>query len=235
VGGRGGQRRRCERSVIANEPSSSTVFTVIEGTDTTVTVLDGFTQLSFQYASDFDVGDTVFGGLSGDGEVLTAGTLPATGVCTDSDLEVEGEFPFCGDPTGFVGVWGNYTAPEFEGTVARSIAFVGPGNDHLLTIDDMLLSVPPRTRTTSWVWDPATDKPVRELLDGSATCLPRRVRPCALPEAAQKEGAAPYFLWGDNPATRDVFRNAAALSNGMYRLTSTIDSASAIITFEQAC
>jgi hypothetical protein len=35
--------------------------------------------------------------------------------------------------------------------------------------------------------------------------------------------AAPFFLWGDSPATRDVYRNTAALAHGMYRPTSTVD------------
>jgi hypothetical protein len=176
---------------IANEPSNSTVltlFTFDEYVNSTVSVEEGFTQLSFQYASTFDVDINVYDGPLGYGELIDTGTLLATGVCDDEF--VEGEFPFCGDPTGFVGVWLNYSVPEFEG-VARSVAFMGPEDgDFVLLIDDMIITPtrPVCAGTTYWLWDPVTNAQVGdELVDGSYSCIPPlyniEVRPCALPES----------------------------------------------------
>jgi hypothetical protein len=243
---------------IANEPSNSTVLFLspFEVLDATVTVPGGFTQLSFQYASDVDVDLFLYDGLAGDGNVIDTVRLPRSGYCEEGNFP--GDFPFCGDPTGFVGVWLNYSVPEFEG-VARSGAFMGPEDwDFVLVIDDMLVTPtgPVCAGTTYWLWDPVTNAPVRELVDGSYSCIPPlyniEVRPCALPESVvrlvlqrvgaprqdktQKELQAPYFLWGDNPSTGDVFRNTKALAEGStYRLTSTIDGVSEVFTFTQVC
>jgi hypothetical protein len=244
---------------IANEPSDSTVLFLypFEVLDATVTVPDGFTQLYFHYASEVDVDINMYDGLAGDGNLIFSGTIPRSGYCQEEGFP-GGDVPPCGDPTGFVGVWNTYAVALYLGGVARSVNFVGPEGPFLFAIDDMVITpaAPTCTRTTYWLWDPVTNAPVRELVEDSYICIPPlyniEVRPCALPESVvrlvlqrvgaprpdktQKEAEAPYFLWGDNLATGDVFRNTKALSEGStYRLTSTIGGVSEVLTFTQLC
>jgi hypothetical protein len=236
---------------IANEPSNSTVAAYFEGTDSTVTVLDGFTQMSFQYASDVELEVTVYDGPAGTGSVLATGTLPPTGVC--DDVDIPGDFPFCGDPTGFVGVWLNYSVPvPSGGAVARSISIPVPG-DFLLSLDDVIITRA-CTKTTYWLWNPVTNAPVRELKNNSASCLPLlyniEVRPCSPPSTppvdialmrgsrtikSQSEFVAPYFLWGDNPANGNVFPNLVPLLRGAHRLVSTVDGVEEKLRFTNTC
>jgi hypothetical protein len=124
---------------IANEPSNSTVLFLyaFEVLGATVTVPDGFTQLSFQYASDHDVDINVCDGLAWDGNLIDTGTLPRSGFCDEGGYP--GDFPFCGNPTGFAGEWRTYSA-AYSGNVARSITFVGPEAQFLFLIDDMLIT-----------------------------------------------------------------------------------------------
>jgi hypothetical protein len=254
---------------IANEPSNSTVLTLVtfeEGTS--VTVDEGFTQMSFRYASSVDVAINVYA-LAGDGALIDIGTLPRTGVCEEEGFP-GGDAAPCGDPTGFIGIWQTYSG-SYSGNVARYIGIEGPKDrEFVFLIDDMVVTpaVPVCAGTTYWLWDPVTNTPVRELVedsfsnaqigelvDGWIGCIPPlyniEVRPCALPESVvrlvlqrvgaprpdktQKEAEAPYFLWGDNPATGDVFRNTKTLTPGTYRLTSTIGGATETITFTQLC
>jgi hypothetical protein len=116
---------------IANEPSPSTVliFSVSDMSNRTVSVLDGFTAVSFQYGAYTDFAVTVHAGLGGTGPVLASGAIPKTGLC-----EFDG-IPRCGDPKGSFGIWWNYSLP-FSG-VAKSLAFA----DARVTIDDMVFVV----------------------------------------------------------------------------------------------
>jgi hypothetical protein len=239
----------------ANEPSNSTVISLFPLPDTSVTVPGGFTELSFQYASDADVEINVYDDLAGDGNLIATGTLPRTGFCEEEGFP-GGDFPPCGDPTGFFGVWSSYSGQYASpGSVATSFTFV-VGGETVLLIDDMVIT-PPCTHTTYWLWDPVSNAPVRELVEDSFSCIPPlyniEVRPCALPEATpvvltlqrvgaprqdktQKEAVAPFFVWGDNPITGDVFRNTKTLLEGStYRLTSTIGGVPEVLTFTKLC
>jgi hypothetical protein len=125
---------------IANEPSNSAVLFLcaFEALGATVTVPDGLTQLSFQYASDRDVEINVYDGLAWDGNLIATGTLPRSGFCDEGGLP--GDSPFCGNPAGFAGEWRTYSAAYSGNAVARSIAFVGPEAQFLFLIDDLLIT-----------------------------------------------------------------------------------------------
>lgn len=104
------------------------------------------------------------------------------------------------------------------------------------------------------MYNSTTNAPLRQLANNSVTCLAQpyniEVRPCGgtppprLPVTitlrngtnsvvrTQKEYYAPFFLWGDNTTTGDVFPSKLRLRNGMFRLTSTIGGT---IQFTQSC
>jgi hypothetical protein len=52
---------------------------------------------------------------------------------------------------------------------------------------------------------------------------------------SQDDEAAPYFLWGDNAANRDVFANKKPLPKGTYWLFTKIGSVLEKIRFTQTC
>jgi cysteine-rich repeat protein len=111
------------------------------------------------------------------------------------------------------------------------------------------------TGRTYWLWDPKNDTEVGELLNNSASCISVpyniEVRPCTAPETlpvvlklknatlatlkTQKEDVAPFYLWGDTPATGDVYRNTKPLPNGTYWLYSTVDGVLEKLAFTQTC
>jgi hypothetical protein len=234
---------------IINEPSPSTVLFFAETSNTYMTVSAGFTGLSFYYASNDDAIVTVYDGPDGTGTVLASLAVPRTGLCIY-------DYPACGDPHGYYGRWILFLV-QFSG-VAASVRFTGPNIEGDVFIDDIRIvpAEPPCTRTTYWLWDPKTDAPVGELLNNSASCIAVpyniEVRPCIPPKTApvvlqlknattlkilktQNEVAAPYFLWGDNTATGDVFKNTAPLPKGAYWLSSKIDGVQEKIRFTKTC
>jgi hypothetical protein len=112
------------------------------------------------------------------------------------------------------------------------------------------------TATTYWIWDSTTDKQVAQLTNNSNLCfaLPYyniEARPCAAPITPPvklsianatlaavgrgNEYYAPYFLWGDNPQTGDVFKNKKPLPAATYWLYTTIDGATEKIKFTKTC
>jgi hypothetical protein len=126
---------------LANEPSPNT--TLVLGRNESqafLTVLGGFTRLSFQYATVNTMTATVYDGPDRTGVVLGNLTLLPTGICTD-----------CGDPTGNFGIWFNVTVP-FAG-VAKSAGF-STSDDAYIHVDDL------RVRLTSET-DPPTTAPTR--------------------------------------------------------------------------
>jgi hypothetical protein len=238
----------------ANEPSPSTALFFYDDADPTVSVSAGFAALSFQYTSYNDATLTVFDGAAGSGMVLASGLIPRTGYCDDGDFP--GDVPSCGDPTGFLGVWLNYSLP-FPGR-AKSIRFSGVPEDIGVVLDDMVFvqNVPSCTKTTYWLWNPTTNAPVGELLNNSASCIAVpyniEVRPCAPPKTTpvfislknattngvifnQNEFVAPFYLWGDRPATGDVLKNTKPLPKGAYYLDSRADGAFERIKFTKTC
>jgi hypothetical protein len=52
---------------------------------------------------------------------------------------------------------------------------------------------------------------------------------------AQKEHMAPFFLWGDDPVTGDVFRSSALIRAGRYWLHTTIDGVEEKVVFVAQC
>jgi hypothetical protein len=235
---------------IANEPSGEAGMFFSNETDTYMTVASGFTGLSFQVASYEEGGFLVFDGPDGTGNFLASGTFSRTGVCGE-----EFDFPPCGDPTGAFGVWNLVTVP-FSG-VAKSVLFTGYYS--LMILDDITIVPvvpPPCTRTTYWLWNPATDKAVFELRNNSARCIPvpynLEVRPCSAPKKLpvfislknatsngvifnQNELAAPFYLWGDKTATKNVFDNKKPLPKGTYYLDSRVDGVFERIKFTKTC
>jgi hypothetical protein len=228
---------------IANEPSGKTVLYFRNHLEPYVTVDAGFLGLSFQYSSGAAMTLTLYDGANGSGAVLATVGVPTTGLCTL-------RFPACGDPTGTFGRWFPLSVPPLPG-VARSFRF--SGGESLAGIDDMVISL--CTQTTYWLWNPQNDTVVGELLNNSASCIAVpynvEVRTCSPPATSpvriklmnstfgtiknQKELAAPFFLWGDNTATGDVFRNTQPLPIGTYKLISTIDTVTEQIAFTQTC
>jgi cysteine-rich repeat protein len=111
------------------------------------------------------------------------------------------------------------------------------------------------TGRTYWLWDPKTDKVVGELKNNSALCIPSlyniEVRLCAPPKKVpvlivlktaalvthktKKEFEVPFYLWGDTPATGDVYRNTKPLPKGAYWLYSTADGVQEKIKFTKTC
>jgi hypothetical protein len=108
------------------------------------------------------------------------------------------------------------------------------------------------TSTQYWVYNTTTDTPIRKLTNNAVTCLAQpyniEVRPCgvqpSLPVSiilstgtgsavrSQLEVAPPFFLWGDNTTTGDVFPSKTRLRNGVYTLVSTVGGG---IQFTQSC
>lgn len=102
------------------------------------------------------------------------------------------------------------------------------------------------------MYNTTTNTAIRQLTNNSVTCLAHpyniEVRPCnvqpSLPVSitlrngsnkvvtSQLEYAAPYFLWGDNTATGDVFPSKTRLRNGVFSLVSTVGGR---IQFTQSC
>jgi hypothetical protein len=233
----------------ANEPSGEATMFFKDVSDAYITVAAGFTGMSFQYSSFVPGTVTVHGGPDGSGLVLASAPLPRTGVC-------EVEFPACGDPAGAFGRWFLFTVPLFGG-VARSVRFTGQYLEWSAYFDDLTIfgGDPHCTQTTYWLWDPATDAAVGELKNNTATCFPApyniEARPCSAPATVpvtmvlrnaaltkirtQKEHAAPFFFWGDDPATGDVFKSALPLAAGTYWLSTKIDGVEERIRFTKTC
>jgi hypothetical protein len=112
---------------IANEPSpNTTVFWEGDESQAFFTVPGGFLELSFQYASLFDVTATVYDGPDQSGRAIATTSLPPPGSCDQS---------VCGDPMGTFGVWSNATV-AFAG-VAQSVGF-SPSTSFLF-VDDVLV------------------------------------------------------------------------------------------------
>jgi cysteine-rich repeat protein len=112
--------------------------------------------------------------------------------------------------------------------------------------------------TTYWVWNPTNAThdatPRGQLLNNSASCIavPYTIeaRPCAPPATVpvtlklfsaartiktQREDVAPYFLWGDTPATGKVSKNTVPLVPGSYWLHVTMDGDVEKLAFTQTC
>jgi hypothetical protein len=109
--------------------------------------------------------------------------------------------------------------------------------------------------TTYWIWNPATNAAVGELTNNTEVCLAQpyniEARPCSAPTqlpvtVALKNGAlanlqsrnereSPYLLWGDDPATGDVFPNKVRLADGTYWVESKIDGVVERIRFTKKC
>jgi hypothetical protein len=128
---------------IANEPSPHTVL-YMDGvaSQAFLTVVGGFTDLSFQYASDAALTATVYDGPDLTGSVLGSKSLTPSGRCPGTS---------CGDPNGQYGIWLNVTVP-FSG-VAKSVGFSTSSADFIL-IDDMIVGLAPAT-------NPPTRPPTR--------------------------------------------------------------------------
>jgi PT repeat len=119
-------------SPIAGEPSPSTAVKIAgPESQAYVTVLGGFTGMSFQYASDTDVSVTVFTGPNRTGTALATSVVPGFGFCSEDD---------CGDPKGTVGAWFDFTV-SFVGE-AKSAGFSTDSGGRLLYVDDMVFAVP---------------------------------------------------------------------------------------------
>jgi hypothetical protein len=108
------------------------------------------------------------------------------------------------------------------------------------------------TSTQYWIYNTTTDMPIRQLTNNAVTCLAQpyniEVSPCgvqpSLPVSiilsngtgsavkSQLEFAPPFFLWGDNTTTGDVFNSKTRLRNGVYTLVSTVGGG---IQFTQSC
>jgi hypothetical protein len=121
---------------------------------------------------------------------------------------------------------------------------------------DRDLQAPSCTATTYWIWDPNTDKEVVQLANNSNLCfsVPYNIeaRPCAAPKTTPvrlaltnatsrvvigrgNEYVPPFYLWGDNPTTKDVFKSKKPLPAGAYWLDTTIDGAAQRIRFTKTC
>jgi hypothetical protein len=133
---------------IAHEPSPNT--TAILFGPTFVSVLAGFTDMSFQYTNFGELNITVYSGPNMTGAVLGSSIIPRTGTCQDD----------CGDPTGHYGVWKNFTVP-FSGT-AKSAGFsTTPKNE--MYVDDMVITLVhlPTKPPTSAPSEPPTSAPTK--------------------------------------------------------------------------
>jgi hypothetical protein len=232
----------------ANEPSPDTVlhFPYEQGY---MMIPEGFTEFSFWYASKSEAIISVLEGPDGDSAVVASTYIPKTGICGRDGI------PPCGDPTGAYGVWQYFTLP-FAG-VAHAIRFTYARN---FILDDMFIvqgepPPPPCDRTTYWLWDAREDTNLGELPNNTVSCWPVpyniEVRPCgpvkttpvfiSLKNATlgtiktQNEFVAPFFLWGDEPATGDVFNNKKPMPKGTYWLYSRVDDVLEKITFTKTC
>jgi hypothetical protein len=143
----------------ANEPSPSTAveFSFPEAL-AYVNVAGGFTGLAFQYASVEDASVAEYSGPDRTGTVLGTFPLPAPGECPAD----------CGDPTGTLGIWRNFTVPFSPGGgggggggVARSVGFLIQNT--FVLVDDMVITLaaapPPPTQPPTNVPTKAPTKP----------------------------------------------------------------------------
>jgi hypothetical protein len=191
---------------------------------------------------------TVYNGTNGTGAILASAAVLRTGLCG------YGGIPNCGGPNGTYGVWRTFAVP-FSGA-ARSVRFSGP--TEMLLIDDVVIvpaDAPASCTQTYWLWNPRTNAPVRELENRSASCVEApyniEVRPCGTPRAPpvvivlknaskvpikrQSDWSKPFYLWGDEPTTGDVFKNKKPLPRGKYWLYSSVDGVWEKIKFINTC
>jgi hypothetical protein len=109
--------------------------------------------------------------------------------------------------------------------------------------------------TSYWIWNPTTNTAVGELTNNTELCLPQpyniEARPCSPPAKlpvtvalknatlanlqSRNERDVPYLLWGDDPATGDVFPNKVRLADGTYWVESKIDGVVERIRFTKRC
>jgi hypothetical protein len=150
---------------------------------------------------------------------------------------------------------------EYPGTCALSIhsTCLDMKNEILITplssLPATVCTSPKRTCTSTeyWVYNTTTDTPILELTNNSVTCIAQpyniEVRPCgvqpSLPVSIslsndgtnkvitdRLEIAAPFFVWGDNTTTGDVFPSKVSLRNGVFSLLSSVGGR---IRFTQSC
>jgi hypothetical protein len=134
----------------ANEPSPNTTVLILgDESECYVTVVGGFTALSFRYTSSRPVNITVHAGPNGTGTVLGSSTIPRVGFCGV-------DFPPCGDPSGYYGVWRNFTAPFSGGGGVATSASFSIGYAYFF-VDDMVIALAPPPTTKA----PTTKRPSR--------------------------------------------------------------------------
>lgn len=222
----------------APDPSTSLAFQGEMSYSAFMTVEAGFTGLSFQYRFHGDWGGSastlqVYDGPNATGTVIGTHLLPET-----------------------YDTWVGYSFQLSE--IAKSLEFnlMATMPMHFDDMDIALVSLPQTPSqapapsacegTTQWIYNAATNKPIRRLVNKAVTCLVHPysidVRPCASdiggPTAAlsmrllrtfpdrsrrsavvhrQVDAGAPYFLFGGD-AAGNVFPSPAPLPNGNYQL-----------------
>jgi hypothetical protein len=254
--------------VVAPFPSPNNTLSFVfpptsTGYSTYMTVEAGFTGLSFQYLLHGDDGGSSTPLYVYDGPNKTGTVLGTYYLFETNDA------------------WVGYSFQLSE--TAKSLEFILQSAFPLL-FDDMDISLvslsqvptsapsqaptaaplPPTCEgTTYWVYNAATNAPLRRLFNNSVACLAHpysvEVRPCIIGATAalsmklvrtfpdrrrtvvyrQVDANAPYYLFGD--AAGDVFPSPTPLPNGNYQLIWSNDSSSGggggggSVVFAQSC
>lgn len=114
----------------------------------------------------------------------------------------------------------------------------------------------PKGSLSYYVWNATSDTELFEIYDGFSGCISGEkyniearancVKPTSVAFKVfnvssnkvvkrSTETVGPFFVWGDNATSSDVFPSRTQLADGVFKLYTTVGTYTEIITFAQAC